>query len=330
MKARAAALVLVALTLLRALAFLLAPLAAEAQQAGKVYRIGFLSDVAPGPSERFWREALRQVGYVEGQNAVLHFRWASERPEALPRLATELVEAKVDVILTGSTPPALAAKQVTRTIPIITISADPIGTGLVTSLARPEGNVTGVFLPLNDLAAKRLQLLKEAVPSLDSVAIIWNPANPTARLQGESTEAAARTLGIATHSVELRSASDVEAAFARVVARRVRGFIVMQDPITLRAAAGAARLAAKHSLPGSYTYRDFTDAGGLMSYGPNRRANFDVVALYADKVLKGAKPADLPMEQPTKFELVINLKTAKALGLTIPPPLLLRADQVIE
>lgn len=321
----------ISFVLILAVVVLSRPVAAEAQQEAKVHRVGVLSELSHNPvTEHRWRSALRGRGYVEGENLVLIFRWAEERFGALPRLAAELVDLKVDLILTSSTPTAAAAKKVTTTIPIITQSADPVGAGLVSSLARPGQNVTGVFLPLVEMGAKRLQLLREVVSDLDSVAIVWNPANRTASDQAKKAEAAAETLGVAVHSIELVMQLNLEAAFAAMNAKRVRGLIVMQDPVTLRAAPRLAELAARYRLASSHAYREFVDAGGLMSYGVSLPALFEATGRYADKVLKGASPADLPMEQPNKYELVINLKAAKALGLTIPPALLLRADQVIE
>lgn len=307
------------------------PLAPEAQQAGKVYRIGILSELTrSATTENRWRTLFRQRGYVEGQNAVFEFRYAGERFERLAALADELVRLKVDIIMTGSTPPAVAAKRATPAIPIITMSADPIGAGLVASLARPSGNVTGVFVPLFELGAKRLQLLREIVPDLDSVAIVWNPLNETAHVQLRHVESAAKALGVATQAIEMRGQADLDRVAKAITARRVRGLIVMQDPVTLRVAAHIGELAAKHRLPGSHAYREFADAGGLMSYGVSLSGLFEAAVEYADTVLRGTPPGDLPMEQPMRYELVINLKMAKALGLKIPPSVLVRADQVIE
>jgi putative ABC transport system substrate-binding protein len=267
---------------------------------------------------------------VEGQNATFVFRAAEERFDLLPKLASELVQEKVDVILTHSTPPAVVAKRVTTTIPIVTISSDPVGAGLIRSLASPGGNVTGVFLPLTELAAKRLQLLKEAVPSLSSVGVLWNPNNPPARLQAEAIEAAARSLGIKSHLVEARNHTELKGAFEILAARRLGGLVVMQDPIMFAASRDLANLCIQNRLPASHAYRDFVDAGGLMSYGFTMTGLFEAAAGYADKILKGANPRDLPMEQPTRFELVINLRTAKALRLEIPESLLIRADEVLR
>jgi ABC-type uncharacterized transport system substrate-binding protein len=302
----------------------------EGQQPRKLWRIGVLSELSQSDAlEGYWRNALKHRGYVEGENAILTFRFASG-VEALPALATALVQWKPDVILTGSTPPAVAAKRATATVPIITISAEPVRAGLAASLAHPGGNVTGVFVPLEELGTKRLQLLREVVPDLPSVAILWNPGNQAAKLQLESVQAAARTLHIATYAVELRSQGEIDAAFTVVLSRGPRALVVIQDPVTRRASGRIAEMTATHRLPASHAYREFADLGGLMSYGANLVELFNAAAVYADRVLKGAKPEALPMEQPTRFEFVINLKTARALNLTIPPSLLLRADQVIE
>ncbi len=316
-----------------AVALAAAPGATQAQSETKVYRIGILTEVRAEDAQpflRLLRNALRQRGYIEGQNAAFEFRGAAEKFDLLPHLASELVESKADIILAFSTPPALAAKQATTTIPIVTMSADPIGAGLANSLARPGGNVTGVYLPLVDMAAKRLQLLKEAVPSLTSVAILLNPHNSTARLQAKATEAAAHSLRIATFSVEISNQNELDHAFQVLVANRPHGLIVVQDPVMFTAAKKLAEFALKNRLPAFHPYRTFVDAGGLMSYGVSLPGVIETAALYADKILKGAKPADLPMEQPSRYEFVVNLKTAKHLGITIPESILLRADEVIR
>ena len=315
-----------------AVAFMLfAPvLAAKAQSVEKVHRIGILSNGSPPTTESRWLKAFRERGYVKGQNAIFESRYAEERFERLPALADELVRLKVDIIMTGSTPPAVAAKRVTPTIPIITVSADPVGAGLAASLARPGGNVTGVFVPLIELGQKRLQLLREAVPDLDSVAVVWNPLNETAQAQLRSVENAAKTMGIVTRAMEMRGQADLDRIAKAISAASVRGLIVVQDPVTLRAAARIATLAAKHRLPSSHAYREFADAGGLMSYGVSNDSLFAAAVDYADKILRGTPPGDLPMEQPTRYEFVVNLKAAKALGLKLPPSLLLRADQIVE
>lgn len=250
---------------------------ANAQPAQKMYRIGVLSELVPtvtaagGPRPLFgedtWRTAFRQRGYVEGQNTVFEFRHAGERFEGLPALADELIHAKVDIIITASTPPAVAAKRATATIPIITISADPIGANLVTSLARPGANVTGLFVPWSDLSAKGLQLLRDAVPDLGKVAILWNPLNQTAHVGSRSVESAAKMMGVTTQRMEMRGHEDLDQISKAITVTRVRGLIVILDLVTIRAAPSIAQLAAKHRLPGFHAYREFADAGGLMSYG---------------------------------------------------------------
>lgn len=313
---------------------------ANAQQAKKVHRIGVLSELAPtaagagGPRPLFgedtWRTAFRQRGYVEGQNTLFEFRHAGEHFERLAELADELVRAKVDIIIAVTTPTAVAAKRMTGTIPIIAVSADPIGANLVTSLARPGANVTGLFVPWSDLSAKGLQLLRDAVPDLDKVAILWNPLNQTAHVGSQYVESAAKTMGIGTQRIEMRRQGDLDQISKAIMATRVRGLIVVLDLVTVRAAPSIAQLAAKHRLPGFHAYREFADAGGLMSYGFTEPGLAGAVVEYAEKVLRGARPADLPMEQPMRNEFVINLKTAKMLGLKISPSLLVRASHVIE
>jgi putative ABC transport system substrate-binding protein len=319
---------------------LAAPLGAGAQPSGRVYRIGILSELAPTPAaaggpralfaEDDWRTAFRRRGYVEGQNTVFEFRHAGEQFERLPALVDELVRLNVAIIITASTPPALAAKRATTTIPIITISADPIGAGLVATLARPGGNVTGLFVPWSELGAKGLQLLRETLPDLTSVAILWNPLNQTAHVQSRHVESAAKAMSVDTHRMEMRGQEDLAQISKAIAAARVRGLIVVLDLVTIRAASSIADLAAKHRLPGFHAYREFADAGGLMSYGFSGPGLVGAVVEYADKVLRGARPADLPMEQPMRNELVINLKTAKVLGLKIPASILARASHIIE
>jgi putative ABC transport system substrate-binding protein len=310
---------------------LAAPLAAEAQQAGKVYRVGALSELPRyAPTEERWRRALARYGYVEGRNTTFEFRWGDGSAETLRVRAAELIALNPDVILTSGHPAAVAAKRATTTIPIVAMSANPVADGLVASLARPGGNVTGVVTPMAELAAKRIQLMKEIAPDIASLAIVYNPANPTARLQRDSAEAAAHAVRIAVQLVPLASRADVETAFKAIVARGTKSVVVMQDAVTFQSGPAIAALAAKHRLPSSLPYREHAEAGALMSCGLDLQEMVDLVAAAADKILKGVKPADIPMQQPVKTELVINLKTAKALGLTIPPSLLLRADQVIE
>ena len=311
-------------------------LAAEAQEykAGKVARIGLLSQGSPTSGQHIreaFRQGLREVGYVDGQNIVIEYRYAEGKAERLPDLAAELLRLKVDVIVAGGTLAPLAAKHATGTIPIVMSAAgDPVGTGLVPSLAKPGGNVTGLSNFSADLTAKRLQLLKEILPGVSRVAVLWNGANPIAALLMRETEAAARTLGLQVQSLEVRGPDDFENALPAAIRGGAGALIVVEDPLTFQYRMRIADFAARNRLPAIDGYREYAEAGALMAYGANLADLYRRAATYVDKILKGAKPADLPVEQPTKFELVINIKTAKALGLTIPPSLLLRADQVIE
>ena len=316
---------------------LAAPLAAEAQQAAKVARIGYLSiDVAGSVHLReAFLQGLRDLGYVEGRNVVIEYRDAGGKPERLPALAAELVALKVDVILAGGTPHALAAKHATRTIPIVFAGATgPVENGLVISLARPGGNLTGLsVLPQEELVGKRLELIKQAVPGISQVAILRDPgAYPegTAREIRRGAEVAARALGVRVQFVEARGPADFDRAFSEMTRAHAGALILITSSMFFAERRRLVALAGKNRLPAVYTGRDFIEAGGLMAYGQNVAGFFRNAAAYVDKILRGAKPADLPVEQPTTFELIINLKTARALGLTIPPSLLARADQVIE
>jgi putative ABC transport system substrate-binding protein len=314
---------------------LAAPLAAEAQQAGKVPRVGYLN--ASSAASATWvveafRQGLRELGYIEGTNILIEYRWADGRFERLAALAAELARSQVDIIVAQNTVAALAAKNATSTIPIILVTVgDPVGSGLVASLARPGGNVTGLSLfSTLAISGKQLELLKEAFPTLSQVAILANLANPpTADLLTE-TERAARSLGLRLRVVQVREPKEFGDAFATMKNERVPALLVIADPLVNDNRGRIVAFAATNRLPAIYPYRTFVDAGGLMSYGVDLSDLSRRAATYVDKILKGAKPADLPVEQPTKFELVINLKTAKALGLTISPSLLQRADQVIE
>jgi putative ABC transport system substrate-binding protein len=319
-----------------AAALLAAPLAAETQQAAKVARIGYLlldRAAAPHLPEAF-RQGLRDLGYVEGRNVVIEYRDAEGKVDRLPAVAAELVALKVDVIVAQGTPHALAAKQVTRTIPIVfATAADAVGSGLVTSLARPGGNVTGLSFVGPGLVGKRLELLKQAVPGVSRVAVLWQPGYQNERTEKDllkGAEVAARALGVRLQVVEARGPADFDRAFSDMARARAGALTVLFSSTFFNERRRLVDLAAKNHLPAVYVSRDFVDAGGLMSYGPNLADMFRRAATYVDRILKGAKPADLPVEQPTKFDLVINLKTTKALGLTIPPSLLQRADEVIQ
>ena len=313
---------------------LAAPLAADAQQAAKIARIGWLGSDRVGGLATAFLQGLRDLGYVEGRNVVIEYRTADGQLERLPALATELVSLKVDVIVTQSTVAALAAKQATRTIPIVFGAvSDPVATGLVASFAQPGGNVTGSSFFTPELVGKSLQLLKQTAPGVSRVAVLWQPAafaEPQGKALLEAAELAARTLGVRLHVVGARRPDDVEKAFSDMTRAGAGGLTVLTSPMFNTQKSRLVDLAAKNRLPAVYPWRSAVDAGGLMAYGPNARDLFRRAATYVDKILKGTKPADLPVEQPTKFDLVINLKTAKALGLTIPPSLLGRADEVIE
>jgi putative ABC transport system substrate-binding protein len=312
------------------------PLAAEAQQPAKIARIGFLAlDLAPNPHlPEAFRQGLRDLGYVEGRTVVIEYRDAKGKSERLPALAAELVALKVDVIVAPSTPAALAAKQATRTLPIVFATAgDPVTDGLVTSLARPGGNVTGLSILAPELVGKRLELLTQVVPGVSRVAVLWQPGAFGERTEKDmlkGAEVAARALGVRLQVVEVRGPADVDRALSDMTRARAGALTVLGGTMFFNERRRLVALAAKNRLPAVYIAREFVDAGGLMSYGPNVADLFRRAATYVDKILKGAKPADLPVEQPTKFELVINLKTARALGLTIPQPILGRADEVIQ
>ncbi|HEV2056404.1 MAG TPA: ABC transporter substrate-binding protein [Methylomirabilota bacterium] len=317
------------------LLLLAAPLAADAQPTGKVYRIGFIQTAAPNEMEHLTKaldEGLRELGYVEGRNIVFERRFAEGKQERLPALAAELVRLNIDVIVTGANPVIAAVKQATATIPVVmAVSRDPVGAGFIASLARPGGNITGFANdPTPEIIGKNLELLKEAAPRVSRVAFLWNPVPPGAGTYKNAVESAARKLGVTFQSVEVRGRNEFEGAFAAMVRERANGVVVAADPVLLGPRSQVVLLAARSRLPAVYVQREFAEAGGLMSYGPNLADQFRRAAIYVDKILKGAKPGDLPVEQASKFELVINLKTAKALGLTIPPSLLLRADHILE
>ena len=314
---------------------LAAPLVAGAQQAGRVHRIGYLtgglSTDRPHLIEAF-RQGLRELGWVEGQNIVIEYRYAEGRFDRLPDLAAELVRLKVDIIVAVATPASAAAKNATGTIPIVGISlGDPVGTGLIASLARPGGNITGVSYSVGvETIGKGLELLNEIVPNVRWVAILSNPGNPLHAPAVRDLKVAARSLGEQLQLLDARGPTEFDGAFAAMAKERVGGLFVVADTMFNLHRARLVELAAKSRLPAAYGTRDAVESGGLMSYGPSLPDLFERGATYVDKILKGAKPADLPVEQPTKFELVINLKTAKALGLTIPETLLATADEVIQ
>jgi putative ABC transport system substrate-binding protein len=307
---------------------------AGAQQPAKVAKIGWLSiglDSGPGSTIRGLPPELRALGYVEGMNIAFDYRYADNKLDRLPALADELVRLKVDVLVTPGTPAAIAAKNATRTIPIVFFRvSDPVPLGLVDSLSRPGGNVTGFTEISEVLAGKRLELFKETVPKLSRVAVLWNPQNPGNAQQWKESQLPARELGLQLHSMEVSSADKYEGAFKEAVKARSSALVVAQDALAGSNLKLIADLAIKHRLPASYPRGEFVDNGGLMSYGPDPDESLRRVASMIDKILKGAKPADLPVEQPTKFELAFNLKTAKQIGVIIPQSLLYRADKVIK
>jgi putative ABC transport system substrate-binding protein len=321
---------LVALTL----GLLMVPRAVEAQPSAHVPRIGLLSllSSATGQSKtESFRQGLRELGYIEGQNILIESRWAEGYRERLAELAADLVRLDVAVLVTESPPAALAAKQATHTIPIVTAAiGDPVALGLVASLARPGGNVTGLTFQAPTLSGKRLELLKEAAPQANRVAVLWNGTNPAHASYLGETEAAARALGLQLQAVEVRSPAELDRAFEAIARTWSSALITLADGMLLDNRMRLVAFAAQHQLPAIFPDREFAEAGGLMTYGPNLAANFRRAAYYVDRILKGAQPTDLPVEQPMKLELVINLKTAQALGMTMPSSLLLLADEVIQ
>ena len=309
------------------------PLPVGAQQAGKVYRIGFVWDspaVWPNALEAF-RQGLRDLGWVEGKNIVVEYRWAEGRFDRLPSLMDELVRLKVDLIVAPTSIYTGAAKRATSRIPIVFVShADPIGSGHVASLARPGTNATGLTIIMSETMAKSLELLKAAVPGLSRVAVIWGPATPSHAPALKAVEATGRALGLRLQPLAVRSVTEFGSAFSAIAQEHAGAVLVLSTPLFMGGAKRLAELAMTHKLPTMFGPREHVEAGGFMSYGPDRADLYRRAAAYVDKILKGANAADLPVQQATKFELVINLKTAKALGLTIPQSVLLRADQIID
>ena len=307
---------------------------AQAQQPKKVARIGFLSPVSPSATalwHQAFRQGLRDLGWVEGKNISIEYRYAEGRSDRLPDLAADLVRLKLDIIVVSSGTDALAAKNATRAIPIVMASAgDPVAIGLVESLARPGGNITGLSQIAPELAGKRLELLKEIVPKLSRVAVLWNPQGRTSTVSWKEIQLPARELGVKLHSLEVRSVNDFDKTFEDATRAGAGALVIMPDPLFVTNLKRIADFAATSRLPSISHLTEFVDSGGLVAYGPDRSDMFRRAAAYVDKILKGTKPADLPVEQPTKFEFVINLKTAKQIGLTIPPNVLVRADRVIR
>jgi putative tryptophan/tyrosine transport system substrate-binding protein len=307
-------------------------LPAEAQQSAKIPRIGFL--IASTPSNyvtriETFRQAMRELGYVEGKNITIEYRYAEGKAERLREIAAEFVSLKVDVFVTAAN--ATAAKEATKTIPIVFAAiADPVASGIVDSLAKPGGNLTGLTVLAPELTGKRLELLKEAAPKITRVAFLWNPSNPGDVPLWKEVEAASGALGLQVRSLEVRSLTDFDNAFATATKERVEAFTMTLNPFINSYRPRILDFVAKNRLPAIFGVPDIVEAGGLMSYGPDYSEHFRRLATFVDKILKGAKPADLPVEQPTKFEFVVNLKTAKQIGLTIPPNVLARADRVIR
>lgn len=308
--------------------------ATQAQQMGKVPRLCFLGNSTEileasliGP----FRQGLRNLGYIEGKNIVIEWRWAEGKYQRFPMLIQELIVLKCDVIVTAGTPASLAVKQATTTIPLVMIAVgDPVGTGLIASLAKPGGNITGLTSIASDLERKRLELLRELVPKISYIAVIWNPISAFQVISEKEMQDAARALHIKVLSLGVKGEDDLPNAFAAIVKERPGALFVLADRLFLHYRTRLMEFALKHRLPGVHAYVELVEAGGLMSYGPNYAEMHRRAAYFVDKILRGTKPADLPVEQPTKFELVLNLKTAKQIDVTIPPNVLLRADRVIK
>jgi len=311
-----------------------APLAATGQDAGRTPRIGFLGNSTAALEANLvgpFREGLRDLGYVEGRNVEIEYRWAEGKYERLPTLIAELIASKVDVIVTAGTPAALAVKQATASIPLVMVAVgDPVGTGLIASFAHPGGNATGLASLTPELEGKRLELIKEMLPGLSRIAVLWNPSNAYQVGDEKEVQAAAKVLGIAVHSLAVKTPTELEQALTAADKERADILLVLADRLFLHNRSRITEFALQHHLPSMNAYRELVEAGGLASFGPSYATMHRQAARYVDQILKGAKPADLPIEGPAKFELVINLKTARALGITIPPTIIARADEVIE
>jgi putative tryptophan/tyrosine transport system substrate-binding protein len=311
-----------------------APLAAAAQDPGKHPRIGFLGNSTPALEAKLlasFREGLRDLGYVEGRNISIEYRWAEGNYDRLPALVAELIASNVEVIVTAGTPASLAVKKASSTMPLVMVAVgDPIGTGLVASLARPGGNATGLTSIAPELEGKRLELIKEVVPALSRLAVFWNPANAYQIEDEQQVRSAAAALHVPVLSLPVQTAEGLDNAFAKILAERADAVLVLADRLFLHNRQRIADFIVEHRLPAMNAYRELVEAGALMSFGPSYAVMHRQAASYVDKILKGAKPADLPIQQPAKFEFVVNLKSAAAIGLTIPHAVLLRADEVIE
>jgi putative ABC transport system substrate-binding protein len=310
------------------------PLAAEGQQTGKVYRIGFLGNSTAALEANLvgpFREGLRDLGYVEGRNVLIEYRWAEGKYDRFPALIGELLALKVAVIVTAGTPATLAVKKATTSVPLVMLAVgDPVGTGIVPSLSHPGGNITGLTAISTEMDAKRLELLREVVPSVSYIALLWNAGSPLQVLAEKQVQAAAQVLRMRVLSLGVKTEEEIKSALAVMARERPDALLVLADRLLLHHRALIMDFATRHRLPGVHAYRELVEAGGLMSFGPSYADMHKRAAYFVDRILKGAKPGDLPVERPLTFELVINLKTARALGLTIPQSLLQRADQVIE
>ena len=316
------------------LALVAAPLAALAQPAEKMFRVGFLGNSTAALEANLvgpFREGLRDLGYVEGRNVLIEYRWAEGKYERLPALIGELVALKVEVIVTAGTPAPLAVKKATTSVPLVMVAVgDPVGTGIVPSLSQPGGNITGLTSISPELDGKRLELLREVIPGISHVAVLWNAASPLQVVAEKQTQFAAQALRMKVLSMGVQTKEDIEDAFAAIVRERPGALLVLADRLFLHHRARIMDFAMRHRLPGVYAYRELVEHGGLMSFGPNYADMHRRAAYFVDRILKGAKPAELPVERPATFELVVNLKTAKALQLTIPQSVLLRATEVID
>jgi ABC-type uncharacterized transport system substrate-binding protein len=310
------------------------PLKAGAQQSAKVPRVGFMGNSTEALEANLvgpFRVGLRELGYQEGQNIVIEYRWAEGKYERFPALIAELLAANVDVIVTAGTPASLAVKKATSSVPLVMIAVgEPVATGLVASLARPGGNITGVTSISPEIEGKRLELLREVVPGLSHIAVLWNAGSPVQVIQERETRVAAQALGMKMLSLGVRTLEEIEGAFATMLRQRPEALFVLADRLFLHHRKRIMDFAVQHRLPGVHAYRELVEVGGLMSYGPSYADMHRRAATYVVRILKGERPADLPVERPVKFELVLNLKAAKALGLEVPPTLLALADEVIE
>ena len=316
------------------LGILLGSLAAQAQQTGNVYRIGFLGNSTAALEANLvgpFREGLRDLGYVEGRNVLIEYRWAEGKYDRFPALIGELLALKVAVIVTAGTPAALAVKQATTSVPLVmTAVGDPVGTGIVPSLSHPGGNITGLTAISTEMDAKRLELLREVVPSVSYIAVLWNAASPLQVLAEKQVQAAAQVLRMRVLSLGVKTEEEIKSALAVMARERPDALLVLADRLLLHHRALIMDFATRHRLPGVHAYRELVEAGGLMSFGPSYADMHKRAAYFVDRILKGAKPGDLPVERPRTFELVINMRAAKALGLTIPQSVLLRATEIIQ